>query len=98
METTKWRDIDVVVILPDDTYSKDYGDPDQAHNDPKWRAVCRAWMALGREMTGLPIDFKIQAQSHANKEHSGPRSAISFDYRKHKAAVNRTNSTQEVKK
>jgi hypothetical protein len=27
-------------------------------------------------MTGLPIDFQIQQQSHANAENDGPRSAL----------------------
>jgi hypothetical protein len=37
-----------------------------------------AWSMLGRQMTGLPIDFQIQQQTLANDEFDGPRSALMF--------------------
>lgn len=42
----------------------------------KWMSLCLAYSALGKEMTGLPIDFQIQQQTHANELHKGIRSPI----------------------
>lgn len=61
------RGADVVVML----------DPDE------WAAmfdVCMAFSALGQQMTGLPIDFKIQEVDWANEYHRGPREALFLAY------------------
>lgn len=71
-----WRDVDVRLILPDDEYAVLFGDPKQTHRNPKWVAMVLAFSALGRQMTGLPIDFQIQQQSKANADFDAPRSAI----------------------
>jgi hypothetical protein len=42
----------------------------------KWVSLCMAYSALGKHMTGLPIDFQIQQQSDANKQFKGLRSAL----------------------
>lgn len=74
-----WYDVDVVCIL-DDKLWRHMGfreDPDVCqHRDGRWIALCLAFSALGKEMTGLPIDFKVQPQTWANEKHKGPRSAI----------------------
>lgn len=64
-----WRDVDVRLILPDEEYEAlGFGKPGQdEHNNDRWVAFVLAFSALGREMTGLPIDFQIQQRSHANK-------------------------------
>ncbi len=63
-----FRDVDVRMILNDKTYKcMGFGDPGRAHDNAKWVAICLAFAALGREMTGLPIDFQIQQMSWANK-------------------------------
>jgi len=65
-----WRDVDVRLILDDARYEADgYGDPEFPHCNAKWVAMVKAFTALGRQMTGLPIDFQIQQQTHANKHH-----------------------------
>lgn len=72
-----WRDIDVRLILDDNEYANQgFGDPKDSHRNGKWVAMCLAFSALGKQMTGLPIDFQIQQQTLANKLHTGPRSAI----------------------
>jgi hypothetical protein len=71
----QWRDVDVRLILDDERFKNEYGDPDDLHRNSKWVAVCLAWSAFGRVLTGLPIDFQIQSQTKANKE-DGYRSAI----------------------
>lgn len=73
----QWHDVDVRMMLDDETYAAmELGDPDDPHRNGKWVALCLAFSALGKQMTGLPIDFQIQQVTHANKTHKGPRSAI----------------------
>lgn len=72
-----WRDVDVRLILPDDEYERlGLGNPRDAHANGKWVALVLAFSALGREMTGLPIDFQIQQMTRANAEEEGPRSYL----------------------
>lgn len=73
-----WRDVDVRLILADDEYTKMFPDLQigQEHLDGKWVALCMAFSALGKQMTGLPIDFQVQQRTAANTEFPGNRSAI----------------------
>lgn len=72
-----WRDVDVRLILPDAEYeAMGLGDPKDSHRNAKWVALVLAFSALGRQMTGLPIDFQIDQQTRANEEHDEPRSAL----------------------
>ena len=72
----KWRDVDVRVILTDEEYERwGFGQPNDPHKSWKWVSLVRAYSSLGKEMTGLPIDFQIQQMTQANKEYSGRRSA-----------------------
>lgn len=78
---TGWRDVDVRMILDDEEWWKvwGFGDPDYVmHRDEKWIALCLAFSTLGREMTGLPIDFQIQPRTWANKKFKGRRDALGF--------------------
>lgn len=72
-----WRDVDVRLILPDDEFEEMFGE-NRSQCNPKLAAVTLAFAALGKEMTGLPIDFQIQPMSYANSSPSceGPRSAL----------------------
>lgn len=79
LTTTNWRDVDVRLILDDETYAAmGFDGPDHLSQirSGKWVSLCMAYSALGRHMTGLPIDFQIQQQSDANKKHDGPRSSL----------------------
>lgn len=72
-----WRDVDVRLILDDKTYkAMGLGDPKRGPHNGKWAALCAAFAALGREMTGLPVDFQIQQRTYANKKYKGARMAI----------------------
>lgn len=75
-----WRDVDVRVMLPDDEYVRRFGDPKRPQDNAAWSATVLAWSTFGRQMTGLPIDFQIQAVGHANamfsKADGCPRSAL----------------------
>jgi hypothetical protein len=73
----QWRDVDVRLVLPDDEYAAmGLGDPRHTHRNAKWVSLVLAYSALGKAMTGLPIDFQIEQQTQANAEHDGPRSAL----------------------
>jgi hypothetical protein len=77
LNKTGWRDVDVRMILDDAEYlAMGFGDPKRPQQNAKWVAMCTAFSALGREMTGLPIDFQIQQQTYANETEDKPRSAI----------------------
>jgi len=74
-----WRDVDVRLILSDEEYIKlELGDPRYPAENGKWVSLCMAYSALGKALTGLPIDFQIQQQSLANKTYPGGRSALGF--------------------
>lgn len=66
-KTRDWRDVDVRILLPDETWeSMGLGNPENPHTNRKWRALCITFSEYGRHLTGLPIDFQLQQSSHAN--------------------------------
>lgn len=75
-----WRDVDVRVMLDKEEYAAmGFGDPKRPHENEKWCAYVMAFSALGRQMTGLPIDFQIQETDTANADYARPehqRSAL----------------------
>lgn len=74
LTSKKWRDVDVRIILTDEAYAAcGFGDPRDPHRSAKWVALVLAFSALGRQMTGLPIDFQIQQQTYANETNKGGR-------------------------
>lgn len=75
LETKDWRDVDVRLILPDEVFDEMFGRVKNTSNK-KLAAITLAFSSLGKEMTGLPIDFQIQPQTWANKNYKGPRSAL----------------------
>jgi hypothetical protein len=76
LKTKEWRDVDVRLILPDDEFEALFGSVKNAIGDPKLSAITLAFCALGKEMTGLPIDFQIQPQTYANEKYPDWRSAL----------------------
>jgi hypothetical protein len=75
--TKRWRDVDIRLILSDKVYADmGFGCPSSTHTNHKWVSACLAYSALGKSMTGLPIDFQIQQQSHANRAYPGPRNGL----------------------
>lgn len=80
LTTKDWRDVDVRLLLPDDEFAALFGKGAAAETHPKLAAVTLAFSALGKQMTGLPIDFQIQTVSHANTHYPDMRSAL-VEYR-----------------
>src|SRR5262249_45697724 len=77
LRTKDWRDVDVRLILPDDEFTARFGKVQNAEVNVKLAAVTLAFSALGQQMTGLPVDFQIQPQGHANEKYGGQmRSAL----------------------
>jgi hypothetical protein len=77
LQGKEWRDVDIRLILSDEEFEHQVGPLTKPLMcNPRWAALCLAFATLGREMTGLPIDFQIQQQSAANAEEDGPRSAL----------------------
>lgn len=72
-----WRDVDVRLLLDDDEFERRFGDIHSTGHNAKLAAITLAFCALGREMTGLPIDFQIQPLYHANERYPGSRSPLS---------------------
>lgn len=85
LDSKTWRDVDVRVILNDDEWIAEFGDPPAHWNhNAKWVVLCWSLGLLGRDMTGLPIDFQIQPMRHANEKFAGkPRSAIGIGWLHH---------------
>jgi hypothetical protein len=75
LDTKEWRDVYVRLILPDDEFEQMFGTVKNVANK-KLSAITLAFCALGTQMTGLPVDFQIQPESHANEVYPGKRSAL----------------------
>jgi hypothetical protein len=76
LKSKDWRDVDVRLILDDDDFERRFGQIRSAEVNPKLAAITLAFCALGRQMTGLPIDFQIQPMSWANENYPENRSAL----------------------
>lgn len=77
IQSKDWRDVDVRLILPDEEFTERFGSIHASYVDPRFAAITLAFSALGSQMTGLPIDFQIQSQTHANSKFGGQvRSAL----------------------
>ncbi len=77
-----FRDVDVRVILTREEWKAwGFGD-DPRRPSEKWAPLCMAFAALGKNLTGLPIDFQIQEQDDANARFKGQREALLWIYGK----------------
>jgi hypothetical protein len=68
------RDIDVRIVLDDARYERlvgRLGECDRAGT--RWAMLCAAFSALGRQVTGLPIDFQLKTRASAAPEAAYPR-------------------------
>jgi hypothetical protein len=77
-----WRDVDVRVILDDGEFERWFGEgmiATEHRVNPRLSAINMAFSSLGKEMTGLPIDFQVDQMTRANAEHDGPRNALGLN-------------------
>ncbi len=81
MERPDWRDIDVRFIMSDEEFDAEFPGTRENGNgswefDPKWILLTVAISERLSKVTGLPVDFQFQPQTHANERHKGRRNAL----------------------
>lgn len=77
LERSDWRDVDVRFIMPDEKFAALF--PKAGHfweQDARWLLLTVSISERLSKITGLPVDFQIQPQSHANERHKGQRHSI----------------------
>ncbi len=68
LETKEWHDLDVVVVLSDEEWSRyEFGDPENRFKNKKWIAYCMAISNLGKELVDCEVDFQVHQMSYNNK-------------------------------
>ncbi len=90
-------DIDIVVMIGDNDFDRWFGPSGDNMGAWKWEWICAAFSELGRKMTGLNIDFKVQKTSVANEKYLGQRSAIGLLERPIYGCISRTDVTPAAK-
>ena len=77
LQRQDWRDVDVRLIMSDAMFARTFPDAgDHWEHDARWLLLTVAISERLSRLTGLPIDFQFQPQTHANERHKGPRNAI----------------------
>lgn len=77
LERPDWRDVDLRFIMPDEEFAVLFPDAGQHwEHDARWLLLTVAISERLSKVTGLPIDFQFQPQTHANERHKGQRCAI----------------------
>jgi hypothetical protein len=77
LERADWRDVDVRFILDDEQFAALFPNAGQYwEHDARWLVLTVAISERLSKLTGLPIDFQFQPQTHANERHKGHRNAI----------------------
>jgi hypothetical protein len=77
LERANWHDIDIRFIMSDEEFYKLF--PNTGHHwefDARWILLTVAISERLSKVTGLPIDFQFQPQTHANEHHKGKRHAV----------------------
>jgi len=64
-----YRDVDVRLIMADEEYDRMFKN-DHGYTNPLWSLMCTTISAWLSQQSNLPIDFQIQRQTQANKNHS----------------------------
>ena len=77
LDRPNWRDVDLRYIMKDENFAALFPDAGQHWElDPRWLLMTVSISEHLSRVTGLPIDFQFQPQTHANERHHGRRSAI----------------------
>ena len=77
LERADWRDVDVRFIMSDADFATLFPDAGQHwEHDTRWLLLTVSISEYLSKLTGLPIDFQFQPQTHANERHKGKRNAI----------------------
>lgn len=84
IERADWRDVDVRFILKDEEFAALFphaGPRGNWEHDPRWILLTVSISERLSKVTGLPIDFQFQPQTHANDCHPGQRHALGMYFR-----------------
>jgi hypothetical protein len=78
LERADWRDVDVRFIMDDEEFAKLFPNAYETawEQDTRWLLINTSISEHLSKVTGLPIDFQIQPQTHANLRHDKPRSSL----------------------
>lgn len=77
LERPDWRDIDVRFIMEDDKFVELFPTAGQHwEQNSRWLLMTVAISERISKISGLPVDFQFQPQTHANERHKGARHAI----------------------
>ena len=77
LESPDWRDVDVRYMLPDEEFKKLFPHAGRCwEQDERWLLLTVAISEWMSRITGLPVDFQFQPQTHANDHHDGPRNPV----------------------
>lgn len=87
LERQDWRDVDVRLIMDDEDFATAFPNVEGRNweQDSKWLLTIASVSTWLSHQTGLPIDFQIQPQTHANEIHKKRRDAIGIRIRKAQA-------------
>ena len=85
LDRPNWRDVDIALIMEDERFRALFpGTYENGHPmwefDERWLLIVISISERMSRTTGLPVDFKIQPQSYANKHHDGPRHAMGLTF------------------
>lgn len=84
VERRDYRDVDIRYIMDDAEYDRVFGDKHAGAHCALWVLMCSSISLWLSKQSGLPVDFQIQRQSHANEAFpKGQRHAIGLfvDYK-----------------
>jgi hypothetical protein len=86
LERADWRDVDVRYIMADKEFSKLFPGAKNGlwEQDARWLLLNVSISERLSKVTGLPVDFQIQPQTHANARHDKPRYSIGLVFAKEK--------------
>jgi hypothetical protein len=77
IERPDWRDVDVRFIMDDVAFAAFFPNAGQhREHDTRWLLLTVSISERLSKVTGLPVDFQFQPQTHANERHKGPRHSI----------------------
>lgn len=81
LQRADWRDVDVRLILEDEAFAVLFPKAGSYwEHDARWLTMTIAISERLSRLTGLPIDFQFQPQTHANERHRGSRNAIGLRF------------------
>lgn len=87
LDRPDWRDIDVRLIMDDAEFKALFPGTQDLHweSDERWLLLTVSISRHLSQVTGLPVDFQFQPQSHANERHRKPRQALGIRFGRRKA-------------